>query len=292
MKFAHLFAIPLGFMYALLCIPSCDKQKDNTETDTQASPQQAPNHETSDDTCNSLLWVTPDPDSDLLTKTWPENRRSREWSELSAEEQDRYMKCMDNLFKDSKYSDDLATWYGPPRNMSSSCPGTAIRFPEQRHQHDDAKDDASLSSRSSATSKNDILISNDSSHTTVTANMDKRIVLKILKNHFWELQACVKAFKAQSERIPSDFSTKFYIRLNVSPEGSVTNVTILSTDLKLPTLEACFKRSIEAWRYPKIKEAYEILYIIQLRLPNANEIDQAKEIHPFFPSPSPPINLR
>lgn len=81
----------------------------------------------------------------------------------------------------------------------------------------------------------------------VSGALDKRVIQKVVRNHFGELRACYERELAKVKGL----SGKVQVTWLVSADGNVANAVVTETTLKNKTVETCISNAIKRWRFPK-----------------------------------------
>lgn len=81
----------------------------------------------------------------------------------------------------------------------------------------------------------------------VGGSLDKRVIQKVVRNHFGELRACYERELAKVKGLGG----KVQVTWLVSADGNVANAVISDTTLKNKNVENCMANAIKRWRFPK-----------------------------------------
>ena len=81
----------------------------------------------------------------------------------------------------------------------------------------------------------------------VSGALDKRVIQKVVRNHFGELRACYERELAKVKGLTG----KVQVTWLVSADGNVANAFVSETTLKNKTVETCITNAIKRWRFPK-----------------------------------------
>ncbi len=81
----------------------------------------------------------------------------------------------------------------------------------------------------------------------VSGALDKRVIQKVVRNHFGELRACYEKELAKVKGL----NGKVQVTWLVSADGNVANAVVTDTTLKNKNVENCISNAIKRWRFPK-----------------------------------------
>ena len=80
----------------------------------------------------------------------------------------------------------------------------------------------------------------------VSGSLDKRIIQKIVRQHYGELRAC---YEKELSKVKG-LNGRIVVIWLVSPQGTVTSALVKETTLKNKNVESCVTNSIKFWRFP------------------------------------------
>lgn len=82
----------------------------------------------------------------------------------------------------------------------------------------------------------------------VQGSLDKNIIRRVIRRHLAEVRFCyVSKGLASNQKLAGQVKVQFII----SQQGRVTSVAVTSSSLNHGSTEACIKRAIRRWRFPK-----------------------------------------
>lgn len=81
----------------------------------------------------------------------------------------------------------------------------------------------------------------------VSGALDKRVIQKVVRNHFGELRAC---YEKELSKVKG-LNGKVQVTWLVSADGNVANAVVTDTTLKNKNVENCISNAIKRWRFPK-----------------------------------------